>query len=139
MAQTIADFFNLVGGGAEPEYRAEPWYNAAGDSIHYNWLPDEFYRDRIDDKLTVYRSNASGNAVGCQIKGISALLKKLGDFGIAIDRQDGTPLAIFLFISQVSAQDWARDATEREKTYRYVLEHVGKQKVDVPAETVPVT
>ncbi len=137
MAQTIADFFDLLGRGGKPQFRPEPWYNRDGDSIHYHWREEEFYGDRIDDKLTVYRSTASDNAVGCEIKGVSALLKKLGDFGIAIGLQDGTPLAMFLFISQATADQSTGDPAQRQKTYRYVLEHVGNKKVAVPQEEVP--
>ena len=132
MAQTIANFFDALAAGREVTFQAEPWYNAAGDSIHYHWQEEEYYRDRIDDKLTVYRSVASANAVGCEIKGITALLTRLGQFGIAIGRQDGTPLAMFLFISSVVAAEAAANAAERQKTYQYVLEHVGKKKVEVP-------
>jgi len=131
MAKTAADFFRELGGPQEPAYRAEPWYNPNGDSIHYHWRPDEFYAERIDDKLTVYRSMATDDAVGCQIKGVGALLKQLGDFGISVDQADGAPLAMFLFVSQASARDWQKDIAEREKTYRYLLERAGRQRVEL--------
>jgi hypothetical protein len=131
MAETIADFFEQHSEGAEPGFSSDPWYNADGDCIHFHWAPDEFYREWVDDKLTVYRSIATGNAVGCQIKGVSALLKKLGDFDISLNEQDGTPLAIFLFVSQAMATNTENDAESRQKTYKYILEQVGKQKVEV--------
>jgi hypothetical protein len=85
--------------------------------------------------LTVYRAHETHSAVGCQIKGISALLKKLGEFGISINEQDGTPLAMFLFAYHATVTTSDADLEEREKTYRYLLEQVGKQRVEVP--TIP--
>jgi len=73
MAETIIDFF-----GGDPQFSAEPWYNPSGDSIHYHLTPEEFFGDRVDDKLTLYRSRETNEVVGCQIKGISAILKKFG-------------------------------------------------------------
>jgi len=131
MAETIGEFFDRVTAGADTQPVLEPSYNPHGDCIHYHWRTDEFFADRIDDKLTVYRSNSSGEAVGCQIKGISALLKKLGDFGISLNEQDGTPLAIFIFASQVAAESTENQAADREKMYKYVLEQVGKAKVEL--------
>jgi len=131
MAQRIGDFFDLIGEGSKPEFRSEPWYNASGDCIHFHWLEDEFYADRVDDKLTVYRSIANGDAVGCEIKGIRALREKLGDFGIHLNEQDGTPLAMFVFASQALGTSSDENAADRERTYKYLLEQVGKQRVSV--------
>lgn len=82
-------------------------------------------------KLTVYRSIAKGDAVGCQIKGITALIEKLGSFGISINEQDGTPLAMFLFASQAAADSTEDRAADRERLYKYLLEQVGKAKVEL--------
>ena len=131
MAETISEFFDRVAGSARGGFTPDPSYNPYGDCIHYHWRGDEFYADRIDDKLTVYRSTASGEAVGCQIKGISALVQLLGGFGISLNEQDGTPLAMFLFASQAASDSPVDAAAEREKVYRYVLEQAGKAKVEL--------
>src|SRR5258708_6846481 len=131
MAESLAGFFEKHGARSGTGFRSEPWYNRSGDSIHYHWRPDEFFRDRIDDKLTVYRAISSKDAVGCEIKGVTALIKMIGDFGISLNEQDGTPLAMFLFASQATASDVAKDLSERQKTYWYLLEQVGKQKIEL--------
>ncbi len=131
MAKTIHEFFEQMSGGNPPQFLAEPRYSGNGDCVYYHWRSDEFYRDRIDDKLTVYRAIEGGDAVGCQIKGISALQKKLGDFGISINEQDGMPLAIFLFVSQAVADSVEKDLAARGEMYKYLLEQVGKQKVEL--------
>ena len=134
MAETLADFFDEVAADQAPAFRPEPWYNEYGDCIHFHWRKDSFYRDFVDDKLTIYRSNENNDAVGCQIKGVHALLKKLGDFGISIKGQDGTPLALFVFVSQATGTGSAYRAEDREQTYRYLIEQVAKQRVEVPVE-----
>ena len=134
MAESLTSFFDRVTGGAKPGFTAEPWYNSAGDCIMYHWADDEYFRDWIDDKLTVYRAVKTKQAVGCQIKGIQALLRKLGEFGISLETTDGTPLALFLFASQADAAMDEERAALREKTYKYLLEHAGKQRVEVPKD-----
>src|SRR5271155_1355741 len=117
MAKTIASFFDGLEAGSEPTFRAEPWYNRSGDSIHYFWEEVECYRDRIDDKLTLYRSIESDSAVGCQIKGVVALIAKMGAFGIGLGHNDGTPLAIFLFVSRDAHDGSIKDAEKRYEAY----------------------
>src|ERR1700730_17372645 len=121
MAKTVGDFFDLIGGGTEPSFRAEPWYNSAGDSIHFHWEADEFYGDRIDDKLTLYRSVRTDEIVGCQIKGVDALLKKFGDFGITVS-DGGAPLATFFCVSHLTAESNQYDPQKRRQVYLYLVE-----------------
>lgn len=131
MAETIVDFFDQIKAEKTPS-SPEPSYNPYGDCVHYHWRQDEFYADRIDSKLTVYRSIASNEAVGCQIKGITALIARLGDFGIAINEQDGTPLAMFLFASQAAAESPSGEkAADYQKIYKYLLEQAGKVRVEI--------
>jgi hypothetical protein len=131
MAKTIGDFFDEVGGGAEAAFRAEPWYNTSGDSIHYHWEPADYYGDRIDDKLTLYRSLEGREIVGCEIKGVSALLRKFGDFGIAV-QDDCATLAMYLFVSNLIAEFGQYDPQERREAYLYLVEKHGKTKLPVP-------
>lgn len=130
MAESLMDFFNRTAGHEMPGFSDEPWYNSEGDCILYHWRQDEFRGEWIDDKLTLYRAIDSGEAVGCQIKGVRALLQKLGDFAISIHEKDGLPLALFILVSHTSGEPADRSA-ERGNTYRYLLEQVGKRKVEL--------
>lgn len=133
MAETLGDFFDRVIADGEPEFRAEPWYNRQGDCFIYHWCADEFYREFIDDKVTIYRSVKTNEAVGCQIKGVSALVKKLGGFGISLSNAaDGAPLALFVLVSQNAASGSRLDAEKRANTYRYLVEQVAQTKVEIP-------
>lgn len=134
MAETIGDFFDAL--KVKPQFSASPWYNEAGDCIHYHVKPDEFYGDRIDDKLTLYKSRATDEVVGCQIKGISALVKKFGDFGLCVKHEDGVELARFVVVSHVIAENSHYDQEKRRQIYLYVLERLGKARVTIPEETI---
>jgi len=129
MAETIIDFF-----GGDPQFSAEPWYNPSGDSIHYHLTPEEFFGDRVDDKLTLYRSRETNEVVGCQIKGISAILKKFGDFHLSVHHDDGLALAQFVVVSHVTAENSRYGQEERRQLYLYILERLGKAKVNLPEE-----
>ena len=132
MAETIFEFFDRIAGEDKVGFAPEASYNPYGDCIHYHWRGDEFYADRVDDKLTVYRSIASNDAVGCQIKGVSSLIEMLGSFGISLKSQDGTPLAMFIFASQAAADSFEEgSAAARDRVYRYILEQAGKAKVEL--------
>jgi hypothetical protein len=133
MAETLANFFDRVVGD-KPGFTSQPWYNRDGDCIHYHWREDEFYRERLDDKLTVYRSQETREAVGFVIKGVAALRRKLGDYSISVKDTDGTPMALFVMVSQATASDF-QFPRRRQEMYQYLLEQVGKQKVEVPDET----
>ena len=130
MAETLENFFDRVTRDIPPRFSASPWYNGAGDCIHYHWRQDEYYADWVDDKITVYRSIKTNEAVGLQIKGIVALIQKLGDFGVSINEQTDVPLAMFLFASRAaSSTDDEKMIVAREKIYSYLLEQVGKVRV----------
>jgi hypothetical protein len=60
----------------------EPWYNRDGDCIIYQTADEAVIAERIDDVLTIYVSAVSKKAIGFQIKGVAALMKK---FGLAIE------------------------------------------------------
>jgi hypothetical protein len=137
MAETLESFFERSAEKPVAGFTAEPRYSPEGDCIHFHWRDDEFYRDWQDDKLTVYRSIHNDEAVGCQIKGVTALLKKLGDFGISVNEKTGVPFAMFLFASHAAATPCDELLVARERTYKYLLEQIGRKKVEVKlSETV---
>lgn len=60
----------------EKRFRAEPWFNVAGDCIEYQTVNEAVVADRIDEKLTIYRSVITDKPIGFKIKGVEALLPK---------------------------------------------------------------
>src|SRR5262249_35468588 len=61
-----------------------PHYFQDGDFVSYYFAEDRAYEERVDELLTVFRSMATKELVGCKIKGVRRILKKLGAFGVMI-------------------------------------------------------
>ncbi len=68
----------------EPTFRAEPWYNQQGDCLVYKMANEAAVADRIDELLTVYRSAEDNRPIGFQIKGVCAIIRRLGVDGLAV-------------------------------------------------------
>ncbi len=68
----------------EPTFRAEPWYNPHGDCLVYKMANEAAVGDRIDELLTVYRSAEDNRPIGFQIKGVLAIIQRLGVDGLAV-------------------------------------------------------
>jgi hypothetical protein len=66
------------------QFRAEPWYNPHGDCVIYQTADEAVVADRVDGILTVYRSANDNRAIGFQIKGIGAIVRRFGLEGLAV-------------------------------------------------------
>jgi len=76
---------DFVSGTSGQSGQQEPWYNPDGDCIIYQTTDEAIVADRIDESLTIYRSFESGKAIGYQIKGVAAIVKRFGLDGIQIE------------------------------------------------------
>ncbi len=74
----------------EPGFRAEPWYNPPGDCIIYLMANEATVAQRIDELLTVYNSALDDRPIGFQIKGVTAITRKLGIDGLVIRSEADT-------------------------------------------------
>jgi hypothetical protein len=63
-------------------FRPISQYIPEGDCLIFYFKPDSSYAERLDELLTVYRSEENGQITGCEIKGIKCIFKRLGDFGL---------------------------------------------------------
>lgn len=68
----------------EPVFRPEPWYNPDGDCIVFQMADEAIVANRVDELLTVYESAVDGRAIGFQIKGVSAIIRKFGLDGLLV-------------------------------------------------------
>jgi hypothetical protein len=81
------------------QFKAVPIYSPEGDSLTFIFEDTQFYRQRIDNFLTVYRAMDSreggkvGRLVGCQLKGVPTMLKSVGSFGVTITNH---PIKLFM-------------------------------------------
>jgi hypothetical protein len=75
---------------AKPAERFRPTatYDPDGDCIEFLATPESFYAERVDDLVTVYYSQETGEVIGSLIKGVSkfckTLLEKMPGFRIEI-------------------------------------------------------
>jgi hypothetical protein len=52
-------------------------YDADGDCVEFLAKPDAFYAERVDDLVTVYYSQETGEVIGSLIKGVSKFCKQM--------------------------------------------------------------
>lgn len=94
------------------EFKPVPIYSPDGDSLTVIFEDAPYYRDRIDDFLTVYRAldrESSGGEkdrlVGCQLKGLPEVLQVLGAFDLTINNQPIKLTLIFLSLLHKTPQE----------------------------------
>lgn len=63
-------------------FRPLAQYIPEGDCLVFYFKPDPSHAERLDELLTVFRSQESGELTGCKIKGIKCILKRLEDYGM---------------------------------------------------------
>ena len=87
---------------ATREKPGTPWYSRTGDCIIYQVADEAVVAERIDEVLTIYRSAIDNRPIGCQIKGVGAILKKFGLAGIGVELADDgkelTEVSIFAWL-----------------------------------------
>jgi hypothetical protein len=70
------------------QFRPTATYNPDGDCIEFLAKPEPFYAERVDDLLTVYYSQETGEVAGSLLKGVSRfcqqMLEKMPGFRIEI-------------------------------------------------------
>jgi len=88
-------------------FRPGPHYFPTGDYVTLFIKDERGHAERVDDLLTVYLSLATGELVGCKIKGVKRLLAELGAFGLTVDLKD-VPLALFFVLGKATAKDPAQ-------------------------------
>ena len=75
--QPLTEFFEERRGKAGPFVHGSPHYVRAGDFVSIYFSQEIAVSRRVDDVLTVYRSESSGELIGCKIKGVSILAENV--------------------------------------------------------------
>jgi hypothetical protein len=116
-----------------PAFQPTAVYDADGDCIEFLSRPDPFHAERVDDLVTVYRSQDSGEIIGSLIKGVHPLLEKHP--GLRIEVQDGKVRLVHL----IRARLWASKLDPMDilsVTYRKLIEVAEESNVET--ELTPV-
>jgi len=59
------------------QFRPTAIYDPDGDCIEFLAKPDAFYAERVDELVTVYYSQETGELIGSLIKGVSRLCREV--------------------------------------------------------------
>lgn len=107
------DFANkfLALAGEPLPFRPHSTYDKDGDCVEFLAKPGPFYGERIDDLVTVYRSQANDEIVGALVKGVKRFCEKvLAQYpGFGIEIQDGKVKLACLFRAKAWSTPKAND------------------------------
>jgi hypothetical protein len=120
-----SDFADRMMQLAKPGEKFEPsaTYDKDGDCIEFLVSSDSFYAERVDDLVTVYYSQGTGEIIGSLIKGVSAFCKKMTETmpGFAIEIKDGRIQLVHIFRAKLWTSQ--SDATGiRTLTYQKLIQ-----------------
>jgi hypothetical protein len=122
MAENLTEYLR---GRKAKRFVPRPMYFPDGDFVSYFLKDERAYARRVDDLLTVYVSMKTDELVGCKIKGVRRLLKKLGEFGVMIDDREGAVLGL-LFLAAASLTD---DPSQKEE-YERIGQKIGSAIIE---------
>jgi hypothetical protein len=125
----MASLNDYTTGKTPARFQPRPFYSAEGDCLTFYFNEAESYAERVDERLTVFRSLRGNELVGCQIKGVRYLLKQLGNFGIFFSIKDGhLHLKVIILAYALSAK-----RLPPQETLQELNEAAEQQQVRVPA------
>ncbi len=117
------------------QFRPTVTYDPDGDCIEFLAKPDPFYAERVDDLVTVYYSQETGEVIGSLLKGVSAFCKEMLQKmpGFQIEISNGRVRLVHLFRARLwsSAKD-PQDITTL--TYRKLMNVAEEANAEVDAE-----
>lgn len=111
------------------------YYDPDGDCIEFLASPENFYAERVDDLVTVYHSQETGEIIGSLLKGVTALCEKLLERlpGFKIEIQHGKLKLVHIFLAKL----WASEVNPDELatlTYQKLIDVADRTGVEVVLE-----
>jgi hypothetical protein len=117
------------------QFRPTATYDPDGDCIEFLAKAEPFFAERVDDLVTVYYSQESGEVIGSLLKGVSAFCKQMLERmpGFQIEIHDGRVRLVHLFRAKLwfSANDPQDLVT---LTYRKLIHVAEEAGAEVQAE-----
>ncbi len=94
-------------------------YDPDGDCIEFVFQPDPFYAERLDDLVTVYYSQETGEVIGSLIKGVRGFCKRVLETspGFRIVFDDGRVKLEHIFLAQLLSRKDIRPDDLASVTY----------------------
>jgi hypothetical protein len=109
----MASLSEFVSKNQPQGFSSRPYYSRDGDSLSFYFRDEASYGERVDQLLTLYRSIETRDIVGCQIKGVQCILKRLDAFGIQTKEYKTLDLRIIFLGYGLSADESQREAVEQ--------------------------
>ena len=108
----------------DPEFHPEPWYNRHGDCIIYQIADEAVVAERVDELLTVYNSAVDNRPIGFQIKGVQAIINKLGldGLGVQSEADDQEVKSISIAVLLLAAYEQGPRTLSRRKAYAAAMQ-----------------
>jgi hypothetical protein len=130
---SASDFADRMMQMARPDEPFVPsaTYDRDGDCIEFLVRPDAFYAERVDDLVTVYCSQETGEVIGSLIKGVSTFCKKMIETmpGFVIEIRDGKIRLVHIFRARL----WTSKADTmgiRARTYVKLIQAAEESDVE---------
>jgi len=118
---------------AQPAEQFKPTatYDPDGDCIEFLAKPDAFFAERVDDLVTVYYSQETGEVIGSLIKDVSAFCRDMFERfpGFRIEIQAGRVSLQHIFLARLWTERFARDDLTT-LTYRKLIEVSGETPIE---------
>jgi hypothetical protein len=120
----------LLAGHAE-QFEPTATYDPDGDCIEFLAKPDPFYGERVDDLLTVYYSQDTGEVIGSLLKGVSHFCREMLEKmpGFTIEVHDGRVQLVHIFRARL----WSSKLDPQEMpalVYRKLIEVADEAEVE---------
>lgn len=117
------------------EFKPTAYYDSDGDCIEFLAKPDPFREERVDDLVTVYYSQKTGEVIGSLVKGVSKLAQRLKQKlpGFIITIEDGRIRLEHLFLAGMWMQKSEPQAID-VLAYKKLAEIAERTSVDVSAD-----
>ena len=113
------------------QFRPQAVYDRDGDCIEFLAKPDSFYAERVDDLVTVYYSQETGEVVGSLLKGVSRfcqqMLEKMPGFRVEI--HDGRVQLVHIFRARLWSSEFDPQAMPA-LVYRKLIEVADEAEVE---------
>jgi hypothetical protein len=118
--------------GAAGQFRPTAYYDPDGDCIEFLARPDNYHGERLDDLVTVYVSEETGEVIGSLLSGVTPFCRKLLERlpGFQIEIQQGKVKLVHIFLARL----WASDAAQGRLatvTYQKLIDVAGQTGVEV--------
>jgi hypothetical protein len=121
----------LLLGRSEEHFRPAATYDPDGDCIEFLIKPDPFRAERVDDLVTVYYSQETGEVINSLVKGVSKFCERMFQQlpGFRLQIRDGRVTLDHIFLARLWSANFDLDSLET-LTYQKLIEVAEEVEVE---------